>query len=252
MPLPRRSTPKALPKTWSSAGRAANPPDDSEGPEIELFLNDETFVDGGLTTPRPQLIVKLSDDSGINTVGAGVGHEMLLVVDDDEQNAFNIGDLYESEENSYQRGRVSFEFEEALSAGTHTLSVRAWDVLNNSGTASLDFVVSDADALVLQNVFNYPNPTTGPTRFVFEHNQPVGTPARVQVRIYSLTGRSLRTLEVDDLLPGGPMQVVWDGRDDGFDRLGPGVYLYKVRVEVDGAEGERQVSEVIEKLALIR
>jgi len=233
-------------------GTAANPPEDAKGPEIELFLNDETFVDGGLTHPRPELIVKLFDDSGINTVGAGVGHEMLLIIDGDEQNAFTIGDLYESEENSFQQGRVAFEFEEALSEGLHSLSVRAWDVLNNSGTASLEFVVTEAEDLVVRNVFNYPNPTTGPTRFVFEHNQPVGTPARIQVRIYSLSGQPLRTLEVDDVLGGGPMQIPWDGFDDDFDRLGPGVYLYKVRIEVDADDGARQVSEVIEKLAVVR
>ena len=233
-------------------GTAANPPNDTKGPEIELFLNDETFVDGGMTPPRPQLIVKLFDESGINTVGAGVGHEMLLVLDDDEQNAFNIGDLYESEENSYQRGQVSFEFKEELEPGPHALSVRAWDVLNNSGAATLEFVVTEAENLMLANVFNYPNPTTGPTRFVFEHNQPVGTPVKVQIRIYSLSGRPIRTIEHDDVLPGGPMQVLWDGLDDDFDRLGSGVYLYKVRVEVEGLDGESQVSERIEKLAVIR
>ena len=177
---------------------------------------------------------------------------MLLVLDDDEQNAFDIGDLYESEENSYQRGLVRFAFEEDLSPGTHVLSVRAWDVLNNSGASSLAFVVTPTENLVLRNVFNYPNPTTGPTRFVFEHNQPVGTPAKVQIRIYSLSGRSIRTIEWDDILSGGPMQVLWDGLDDDLDRLASGVYLYKVRVEIEGIDGDRQVSERIEKLAVIR
>ena len=34
--------------------------------------------------------------------------------------------------------------------------------------------------------------------------------------------------------------------------LSPGVYLYKVRVEVDGIDGDRQVSEAIERLAIVR
>ncbi len=233
-------------------GTSANPPNDAKGPDIELFLNDEAFVDGGVTTPRPRLLVKLFDESGINTVGAGVGHEMLLVVDGNEQQAVNIGDLYEAEENSFQRGRVTFDFEEDLSAGPHALSVRAWDVLNNSGSASLNFVVSDVSTLVLENVFNYPNPTTGRTRFVFEHNQPVGTPARVQIRVYTLSGQPILTIEQDEVLAGGPVQVRWDGLDDDLDRLAPGVYLYKVRVEVEGRDGERQVSERIEKLAVVR
>lgn len=233
-------------------GTALEIPDDSDGPQINIFLNDETFTDGGLTSQRPRVLVKLFDESGVNTVAAGVGHEMLLVLDDDNQNAIDIGEFYESEENSFQRGRIAYTFEDDLTPGAHTLSMRAWDVLNNSGTASVDFVVADDATLEVRNVFNYPNPTTGPSRFVFEHNQQPGTPVSVQVRIYSLSGRPVRTVEQDGLLPGGPMQVSWDGMDDDFDRLSPGIYLYKVRVEVDGSEGARQVSEAIERLAIVR
>jgi len=225
--------------------------DDTEGPAIELFLGDETFTAGQLARPNPMVLAKLFDESGINTVGAGVGHEMLLILDDNEQDAVNVGDLYEADENSFQSGSLTFAFDEPLAAGPHTLSLRAWDVLNNSGRASLDFEVSDAEHLVIRNLLNYPNPTTGPTRFVFEHNQLPGTLARVRIRLYTLSGRPVRTLETEDLLPGGAMQVEWDGLDDDYTRLSPGVYLYKVRVEVPGPE-ERQVAEVIEKLAVVR
>lgn len=233
-------------------GTASEIPDDDDGPQINIFLNDETFTDGGLTSPRPRILVKLFDESGVNTVAAGVGHEMLLVLDDDNQNAIDIGEFYESEENSFQRGRIAYTFEDDLTPGAHTLSMRAWDVLNNSGTASVDFIVADNAALAVRNVFNYPNPTTGPSRFVFEHNQPLGTPVRVQVRIYTLSGRPVRTVEQEGLLPGGPMQIAWDGMDDDFYRLSPGVYLYKVRIEVDDSDGARQVSEVVERLAIVR
>ncbi len=233
-------------------GTADDVPDDTEGPSIELFLGDETFTSGQLTTAQPELLVKLYDESGINTVGAGVGHEMLLVVDGDEQSAVNIGGLYESDENSFQRGRVAYVFDEPLDAGMHSAAIRAWDVLNNSGKHEIDFVVAESEALDVRNIFNYPNPTTGPTRFIFEHNQPVGTPVRVQVRIYTLAGRPVRTIEADDLLPGGAMHVMWDGTDDEYVRLSPGVYLYKVRVEVGGISGEKQVSEAIERLAIVR
>ncbi len=232
-------------------GTAADVSDDGEGPEIELFLGDETFTSGGLTTASPQVLARLYDESGINTVGAGVGHEMLLILDDNEQEAINVGDLYESDENSFQRGSFRYAFENPLEPGLHSLTLRAWDVLNNSGKATLDFEVTDQDALTIRNVLNYPNPTTGPTRFVFEHNQLPGTPVNVQVRVYTLSGRPVRTLEAADMLSAGPMQVSWDGLDDDYVSLAPGVYLYKVRVETVDTE-ERQVSEVIEKLAIVR
>ena len=241
-------------------GTSANPPEDDMGPEISLFLNDTTFVSGGMTPPTPRLIVKLRDDSGINAVGAGVGHEMLLVVDGEEQNAIDISGRFESDPNSYRSGSVAFSFEEyaaTLDDGPHTLSVRAWDVLNNSSEARLEFFVSSLEDLVLRNVFNYPNPTSGRTRFIFEHNQPTGTTADVQVRIYTLAGRPVRTLDSDEALPtgiltAGPVQVLWDGRDEDLNLVASGIYLYKVRVAVDGTDGERHVSERIEKVAVIR
>ena len=241
-------------------GTAANPPDDAVGPEITLFLNDTTFVSGGLTPQDPRLIVKLRDASGINAVGAGVGHEMLLIVDDDEQNAVDLSGRFESDPGSYRSGRVAYAFEDypgEIGDGPHALSVRAWDVVNNSSTEVLEFFVSSAGDVVLQNVYNYPNPTSGETRFIFEHNQPTGTAADVQIRIYTLSGRPIRTIEPEEALPSGiltagPVQVPWDGRDEDFNALASGIYLYKVRVAADGLDGERHVSERIEKLAIIR
>lgn len=241
-------------------GTSDNPPDDANGPAISLFLNDTTFVSGGMTPPDARLIVKLEDESGINTVGAGVGHEMLLVVDGEEQHAVNISDRFESEPGSYERGTVVYnlaDYPVDLAPGPHTLSVRAWDVLNNATTETLDFLMTESQALSVRNVFNYPNPTSGATRIIFEHNQLPGTPAEVQVRIYSLSGRPVRTIDTDEALPAGiltagPVQVMWDGRDEDFDPVATGIYLYKVRVAVDEPDGERRVAERIEKIAIIR
>ena len=232
-------------------GTSDDATDDVDGPQIELYLGDETFTSGGLAPAQPQVFARIYDASGINTVGAGVGHEMLLVLDENEVEAINIGNLYESDEDSFQRGSVSYSFDEALEPGSHTLSLRAWDVLNNSGETTLDFVVTDTEELVIRNVFNYPNPTTGPTRFVFEHNQIPGTPVKVHVRVYTLAGRPVRTLESEELLSAGPMQISWDGLDDDYARLAPGVYLYRLRAETAGTEVQH-VAEIIEKLAVVR
>jgi hypothetical protein len=237
-------------------GTSDNPPDDAAGPQISLFLADTTFVSGGVVPDEPELIVKLFDESGINTVGAGVGHEMLLVVDGDEGDARDISSGFVAERNSYQRGEVRWRLESS-EAGPHTLSVRAWDVLNNSSTSEVSYVVSDDEVLSLSNVYNYPNPMNRETRFVFDHNQPAGTSARVRIRIFTLSGRPIRTIDTDESLPGGVLtsstvQIPWDGRDEDYDRPATGIYLYTLRVEVDRPDGATHVSEHVEKLAIIR
>ncbi len=237
-------------------GTSDNPPDDRLGPAISLFLNDTTFVAGGSVSSNPQLLVRLSDQSGINTIGAGVGHEMLLVVDGQEGAAQDISSGFIADKNSFQRGVTTWPI--VLSEpGVHTLSVRAWDVLNNSSTAELSFVIANDGVFSVTNVYNYPNPMSRGTRFVFEHNQPVGTPASVRVRIYTLNGQIIRTIDSEEALPGGVLnsqvvQIPWDGRDEDFDRVATGIYLYKLRVEVDSAAGDRKVEERVEKIAVIR
>jgi len=237
-------------------GTSDNPPNDQVGPQMRLFLNDTTFVDGGTVPEDPELIVKLFDDSGINTVGTGVGHEILLSIDGDEESAVDIGSAFTAAPNSFQEGEIRWNVV-GLDAGAHVLSVRAWDVLNNSSTSDLSFSVATNEVLDVTNVYNYPNPMNRETRFVLEHNQPPGTPAEVQIRIYTLSGRPIRTIHSDEALPGGtlgsgPLMVHWDGRDDDLDRPATGVYLYRIRVAVDQGNGQRQVSEHVDRIAIIR
>ncbi len=231
-------------------------PDDSRGPSVRLFLNDTTFVSGSVVPAKPELIVRLSDETGINTAGTGVGHEMLLVVNGDESKAVDIGSFFQADPGAYASGEVRYVLDN-VPQGPGTVRVRAWDVLNNSGEAALDFVVTSTDRLDVQRVINFPNPMVSGTQFVFEHNQPLGTPATVQIRVYTLTGRPVRTLDDIDTLPSGVLgagrvQVRWDGLDEDGDRLGAGVYLYKVRVEVERDDGTREVAERIERLAVVR
>jgi hypothetical protein len=181
---------------------------------------------------------------------------MLLVLDGDEDGAVDISGGFVAEKNSYQKGEVKWTLDSAEN-GPHSLTVRAWDVLNNSSSAELSYVVADDEVLTVSRVYNYPNPMNRETRFVFEHNQPIGTPASVQIRIYTLSGRPIRTIDTEESLPGGVLngstiQIPWDGRDEDFDRMATGIYLYKLRVEVDQPGGGAEVSEHIEKLAIIR
>ncbi len=243
------------------ATTAAARPDDGQGPEIRLFLNDSTFVEGGPTSPQGVLVARLLDASGINTVGAGVGHELLVTVDGDAARAVDVGRYYQGDLDTYRAGTVRVPLSalgggEPLAPGAHTATITAWDALNNASTATVSFVVVD-DGLVVRSVLPYPNPTAGPARFFVEHNQPVGTSADLQLRIYTLAGRPVRTIDGDEALPGRflsdrTVQIAWDGLDDDGDRLGSGVYLVRLRMEVADPTGVARVAERVERLAVIR
>jgi len=219
---------------------------DNEGPEIKPYLNDELFANGGITNQAPVLVVKLADSSGINTTGAGIGHDIVATLDNDNRQFFILNDYYQADLNSYQQGVARFKLPE-LSPGSHSLKIKAWDVLNNSNEAILDFVVANDEELELSHVLNYPNPFTTSTNFWFEHNKP-GQPLLVHLEIMTITGRVVRSFSQSITTEGNrSAQLHWDGKDDYGSRLGRGVYIYKLRVIAPG----KKKKEVIEKLIIL-
>lgn len=226
-------------------GAAANGDNDNKGPEIKSFLNDEKFVNGGLTNENPVLILKLADSSGINTAGTGIGHDIVATLDNDNRRFFILNDYYQSELNSYQQGQVRFQLP-GLEAGPHTLKIKAWDVLNNSSEVMLEFTVAKDEKLELSHVLNYPNPFTTHTQFWFEHNKP-GQDLHVRIQIFTLSGRVIKMIERTINTAGNrSSDLEWDGKDEYGDKIGRGVYFYKLSVTAPG----RLKREKIEKLVI--
>ncbi len=227
-----------------------NAAEDNIGPTISLFMNDENFVSGGITNESPTLLAKLQDDNGLNTA-SGIGHDIVAVLDGDETNPFKLNDYYQTEIDDYQRGKVTYPFRD-LEPGLHTLSLKAWDVYNNSSTSEVQFVVYDEnESLVIDNVLNYPNPFVNYTEFWFNHNS--SDVLDVSVQVFTVSGKLVRT--INGQTTGGSKvtsslskDIVWDGRDDFGDRIGKGVYVYKLTVRSN--QLNKQV-EKIQKLVIL-
>lgn len=220
---------------------------DSDGPDIDLFMNDENFVSGGITDETPILFAKLFDENGINTVGSSIGHDLLAIVDENTEQAIVLNDLYEADLDTYTSGQVRYRLNE-LSEGEHDLRLKAWDTHNNSSERTIEFVVSSSAEIALERVLNYPNPFTTRTEFFFEHNRPCNT-LDVQVQVFTVSGRLIKTISRQLACEGYRSEgLEWDGRDDFGDKIGRGVYVY--RLSVATPEGER--AEKFEKLVVLR
>ena len=220
---------------------------DHAGPEIILFLNTEEFVNGGLTDESPTLVAKLFDENGINTVGNGIGHDIMAVIDQESANPIVLNDYYNADLDTYQSGSVRYQLQN-LEPGTHTLSFKVWDVNNNSSEASIDFEVQKKEDFELRHVLNYPNPFTTNTAFFFEHNQ-LCSNLEVQVQIFTVSGKLVKTInrEVYNECYRSD-EITWDGRDDYGDQLAKGVYIY--RLSVTNPDNEK--AEKLEKLVILK
>ena len=217
---------------------------DVNGPVIQLFLNDTTFVSGGYSNNSPQLLALLFDESGINTVGTGIGHDLTAVLDQDTWGQYILNDYYEADLNSYQSGYVSFPFSN-LEDGEHSLKFKAWDVYNNSSEMDLLFYVSSSSDLSLFDVLNYPNPSSSFTRFMFEHNRPDDI-LDVVIDIFSLNGQLIETLSNTIVSTGFRNEsMIWN-IDDSVER---GIYIYRVSVK---SQNDNSITEKTQKLIILR
>lgn len=227
-------------------GASANPLNDQTGPLIKGFLNDEKFVNNGITNEQPVLVLKLFDSSGINTVGTGIGHDLTATLDNDNSRFFILNDYYEAETDSYQRGTVRFQLPK-LTEGNHVLNIKAWDVVNNSSDYRLEFTVVKDEELTIKQLYNYPNPFTSRTTFMFEHNRP-GQNLQVTIRIFSIAGKLVKSISRTINNEGNrSFEIEWDGRDDYGAKIGRGVYIY--RTEIKDINGKKQ--SALQKLVVL-
>jgi len=222
---------------------------DKVGPNIDLFLNDYNFKNGGLTHSDPVLLINLQDVSGINTSSSAIGHDIIVTLDNNPATTRTLNAFYQANINTYQYGTVRYQLP-TLTPGPHTLKVRAWDNVNNSNTRTLGFTVaptagssvttggsgngSDMSPLVIDKVINFPNPFTSQTTFSFEHNFP-GQNIEVNLSIYTQNGKLVKQINKTANTNGTRnVQITWDGTDASGSKIARNVYIYKIQISAAG------------------
>ncbi len=225
-------------------GADLNAPVDYTGPEIKLFMNDTFFISGGITNENPLLIAYINDENGINTVGNGIGHDIVAVLDDNTEKSYVLNDYYEADLNTYKRGFINYPFKN-LSEGSHTLSLKVWDVYNNSSETEIEFFVSLSDNLLISKVITYPNPFYDYVSFVFEHNNPC-CELNVQVQIFSITGQHIRTInKVVETNGFRTVPLIWNGKNNNGVAPGKGFYIYRLRVTNQDGNSQEKTGKLL-------
>ncbi|WP_312207550.1 type IX secretion system sortase PorU [Epilithonimonas hominis] len=239
---------------------------DSEPPAVNLYMNNINFANGGITNQNPMLLACVRDNMGINSTGAGIGHDITFILDGDVVNTTVINDYFSSgdgngcssELNDYQKGSVTFPFRN-LTPGEHQLTFKVWDINNNSTTSTLNFVVKDESEkkLIVNRLLNWPNPFTNKTYIQFEHN--CDDVLDVNVQIYTITGKIVRTLSTtvaaENFLQGfrTPRQAIeWDGKDDFGDTVAKGTYIFKIFARSQNQEKCLGGATAVEKMVLLK
>jgi hypothetical protein len=221
-----------------------NPPIDNSGPDLDLFMNNTDFVSGGLTDSEPVFLARLFDEHGISFTGNGIGRDITLILDGDPSTSVVLNDIYSPDIDTYKSGWVSYPLS-GLEDGKHSLTLKAWDNMNNASEATIEFEVNVDGPLALSGVMNYPNPFSNLTYFVFDHNKP-GNRFDVEISIFNLQGQLVQTLRTSNAADGlsiGP--VAWDGTDSRGNVLSRGMYIYRLFVTDEQGAQYVQTSKLL-------
>lgn len=224
-------------------GGTATVDNDSIGPSIFCYLNSPSFVNGGNVNSTPYFVAQITDANGINSTGNGIGHDLQLIIDGDMAKTYTLNDNFVYDFGTYTSGTTYYQIPE-LSAGKHTLKFRAWDILNNSSTVSLDFNVVRGLTPKLFNVGVTKNPASTSTTFIINHDR-MGTTMDVDIDVFDASGRLLWTRHESGVSTDGAYTSTWNLCTDSGQQLQTGVYLYRVRVACEGSSQASKANKLV-------
>lgn len=210
---------------------------DTMGPDLKIYLNNPAFVSGDKTYEFPHFFAEIYDENGINTVGSGIGHDLLMIIDDDPKQTYVLNDYFIAASDSYKQGKVSYKMPE-IAEGEHRITFRAWDLLNNSSKATLDMQVVKGLEPTLYQVMAYPNPITssGVLNFKIEYDQP-NEVIQTEIRMFDLSGGLIHAYQQK-----GTEGIQWNMSEIN---AAPGIYVYQVKIKTLTSEFVSKVGKII-------
>ena len=208
---------------------------DTIAPVIEsLYLNAETFRSGDVVNATPYLIARISDNTGINTTGSSIGHDLVATIrSSNGQQRYILNDYYLNDVGSMNSGTVGFIVPE-LTDGMYELELKVWDVYNNSVASTIAFEVKNAAKPELTNLSLRANPVRETAEFLLTHNRPESV-LKVRIQVYTQMGQCVWENEQNGLSEYlNALPISWDLRTSSGERVLPGIYIYRAAISSDG------------------
>jgi hypothetical protein len=206
---------------------------DTEAPAINSFyINHSSFKDGDAVNEDPMAIAEVSDNRGINLSLAGIGHQMVLILDGNTTYS-DVAQYYTPSTDGSVSGTINYPLS-SISTGKHTLSLRVWDTDGNAQTSTLNFEVKANVAPKIYDIWTDSNPASTQANFYLSHDRP-DQMATVTVTVYNLLGQPVWSSSVtgmSDMFTSTP--VTWNLCDAAGRRVQRGIYIYKATISCDG------------------
>lgn len=222
-------------------GSSDSVPCDTLGPQVTAYINTPSFKNGGVVGSNPVFIAKVADMNGINSSDVGIGHDLTISLDGAAPVSLNSYFSYNL--GSCTDGTITYQLPE-LPNGKYTLTFKAWDLMNNSSTSTIEFVVKNGKDPSVNSVVVSPNPAVEQTTIVAQYDRPLSN-VDYKVSIYDFSGRILNEYSGTDNTPDGVLKVKWDLNDASGCKVQAGDYLVKVRIRTLNSEFSEKSAKIV-------
>jgi len=229
---------------------------DTHNPLMDVTFDGVHILNGDIVSAKPNILIKVKDDAKFlalddTSVAAvfvrypdanGTGNGVL------RRFAFGTDTLrFIPADVSSGRNEAMVEFNpffmEDSQGDYYELIVRAKDKSGNAaGVSEYKVRFQVYNKPMISNMFNYPNPFTTSTAFVFTITGSE-VPQNIRIQVLTVTGKIVREITRDEL---GPLHIgrnitefKWDGTDQYGQKLGNGIYLYRVITNHNGNSLEK-------------
>lgn len=216
-------------------GSAEDVEEDTTPPVInQLYMNSSNFKDGDAVNSTPYLYAMVEDESGINTSGNGIGHDLVITIKGaGATRRYVLNDYYYPVIGEANKGSVQFSIPE-LPEGIYELEMKVWDVFNNSTSRTISFVVKKGEKPILYDLQVNRNPARESVQFLLFHDRPE-TNIKVRIQVYTQMGQSVwdhqQTGSAEFMKS---MPITWDLSNGAGARVLPGIYIYRASISENG------------------
>ncbi len=213
---------------------------DNIKPVLEVTFDGTHILNNDIVSAKPAIKIHLKDESKFQLLNDTSLISVQLRHPDYSTKRFRFDyDTLKFTAATANNNTAVVDFSPFLSQdGNYELYVKGKDKSGNASSIQeyrVSFNVYNQPAI--SNVFNYPNPFTTSTAFVFTLTGSE-VPQNMKIQILTVTGKIVREITKDQLGPihigNNITQYKWDGTDAYGNQLGNGVYLYRVVTSLNG------------------
>jgi len=213
------------------------------GPTINMYMNSPEFYKGEEINDSPVLYAHLYDKYGINIVGSGIGHDIIATLSGPSSSNITLNEYFISSLNDYKSGSIKYQFK-SLPAGYYILSLKAWNLINESSTAVIDFTVNNSAKPEIEDFSFYPNPATDHTNIYLRYDRPE-VPVSVTFIVYDMLWNEYWESTVTESTDG-TYTAYWD-LTGKYGAMASGVYCVRAKITMSDGTYTHKVKKIIIK-----